>query len=88
MKALLLTEILSMGVAHTGAFLQIWELPHVENHITIYDLGRKLNNVFKWEETANSLRIARGEAREENYALYKATPAELAKRKAQALSRQ
>ena len=30
----------------------------------------------------------RVEAREENYALYKATPAELAKRKAQALSRQ
>ena len=72
MKALLLTGILSMGVAHTGAFLQIWELPHVENHITNYDMGRKLNNVFKWEETANSLRNARGEAREESYALYNA----------------
>lgn len=87
MKSLLLTGILSMGVAHTGAFLNIWELPHVQDHLTIQDFGRKVNNVTKWDEKTASLRDARTEAREENYALYKATPGELAKRRAQAKAR-
>ena len=48
----------TMGVAHTGAFLEVWDVPHVENHITVKDVGRKLNKVFKWEEQRDSLRGA------------------------------
>jgi hypothetical protein len=84
MKSLLLTGFLLMGVAHTGAFLSLWELPHVEDHITLQDFGRKLNKVTKWDEKKESLRDARAVAREQNYDLYKTTPGELAKRKAQA----
>ena len=73
-----------MGVAHAGAFLSLWELPHVEDHITLQDFGRKLNKVTNWDEKKESLRDARAAAREKNYALFKATPEELAKRKAQA----
>ena len=73
-----------MGVAHAGAFLSLWGLPHVEDHITLQDFGRKLNKVTNWDEKKESLRDARAAAREKNYALFKATPEELAKRKAQA----
>ena len=74
MKSLLFTAILSMGVAHTGAFLDVWELPHVKNHMTIKDLGRKLNNVTNWNEKTDSLRDRRDKAADENYALYDNQP--------------
>ena len=70
MKSLLFTGVLTMGVAHTGAFLDIWEVPHVENHVTIHDVGRKLSKALKWDKTKDSLRDARDQAREENYSLY------------------
>ena len=70
MKSLLLTACLGMSVAHSGAFLSVWELPYVEDHLTIGDLGRKLNKVFKWKEFNDSLRQAREQARDENYAMY------------------
>ncbi len=83
MKSLFLTGLLVLGVAHAGAFLSIWKLPYVENHLTIKDFGRKLDNVVKWEEKSETLREARATARDENYALYnKATPEQEAKRKA------
>ena len=72
MKSLLLSAMAAMGVAHGGAFLNVWELPYVEDHFTAADLGRKLNNVFKWDETNDALRDARAEAREETFALYDA----------------
>ena len=74
MKSLLFTGFLSMGYAHTGAFLEVWELPHVEDHITIGDVGRKLNKVVKWKEQRDALRNARDKARDENYALYEEPP--------------
>ena len=70
MKSLLLTAMLGMGVAHSGAFLSVWELSYVEDHFTITDLGRKLNKVFKWGEFNDSLRDARTEARDKNIAIY------------------
>ena len=70
MKSLLFTGMLTMGVAHTGAFLDVWEVPHVENHLTFRDVGRKLNKVVKWDEQRDTLRDARTKAREENYSLY------------------
>ncbi len=71
MKSLFLTAFLSMGVAHTGAFLEVWELPHVRDHFTWQDLKRKLNNTFELDKKADSLRNARYKAAEKNYALYK-----------------
>lgn len=82
MKSLVLTGILALGVAHAGAFLSIWNLPHVEDHVTVKDFGRKLDKVFKWDEKSETLRDARTAARDENYALYQATPEQEARRKA------
>ena len=70
MKSLLLSTFLSMGVAHTGAFLSVWELPYVKDHFTYSDLTRKLDNVFEIKKTENSLRAARETAAQENYALF------------------
>jgi hypothetical protein len=72
MKSLLFTGLLTMGFAHTGAFLEVWELPHVKDHVTIGDVGRKLKKVVKWKEQRDALRNARNKARDENYALYQA----------------
>ena len=74
MKSLLSTAILILCVAHTGAFLCIWKRPYVDNHITRDDFGRKMNNVFKWDQKFGSLRQAREKAAEDNYALYRSTP--------------
>ncbi|MBL47562.1 MAG: hypothetical protein CMP28_01225 [Roseibacillus sp.] len=83
MKSLFFTAILVLGIAHTGAFLTIWDLPYVDNHITKDEFARKLNNVFKWDEKFGSLREAREKAAEDNYALYKATPEQAARRNEQ-----
>ena len=82
MKSLIFTGILALAVAHAGAFLSIWKLPHIEDHITVKDFGRKLDNVFKWNEKTETLRESRTTAQDENYALYQATPEQEAKRKA------
>jgi hypothetical protein len=55
-----------LGVAHTGAFLTVWELPHVRNHITIETVGHKMSKVLKWNKREESLRKARAEATGEN----------------------
>ena len=83
MKSLFFTALLVLGIAHTGAFLTIWELPYVDNHITKDEFGRKLNSVFKWDEKFGSLREAREKAAEENYALYGPTPAQATRQKEQ-----
>jgi hypothetical protein len=57
-------------VAHTGAFLTVWELPYARNHPTFSEVTRKLNEVTGWQETSDSLRDRRAEAARENYALY------------------
>lgn len=70
MKSLLITLLASVGVAHSGAFLSVWEVPYVRDHLTITDVGRKLNKVFKWDQFYSSLREARTDTREDNLALY------------------
>lgn len=69
MKSLLVTAILSLGVAHSGAFLEVWDVPYVQDHFTLRDLTRKLDRTFKVKETTETLRNARNEAAEENYSL-------------------
>lgn len=70
MKSLLITAVLSTGLAHTGAFLEVWSVPYVEDHFTLRDLGRKLDKVTNWNETANALRDRREEMADEHYAMY------------------
>ena len=83
MKSLVFTGMLSLAVAHAGAFLSVWDVPYIKDHLTVADLGRKLNKVFKWSEQANSLREARTEAREENFALLDDNnPEQIARRRA------
>ena len=82
MKSLILTAVAALGVAHSGAFLSIWEVPYVEDHITMKDFGRKLNHTFQIEEKTEKLRKSREVAAEENYALYNTpTPQQAAKRR-------
>ena len=66
MKSLLFSLLLVLGVAHTGAFLTVWELPHVRNHISIETVGHKMSKVLKWNKREESLRKARAEATGEN----------------------
>ena len=66
MKSLLFTTLLALGVAHAGAFLDIWELPYVKNHITIETLGHEMSKDLKWNQREESLRRARAQATGEN----------------------
>ncbi len=66
MKSLLFTILLALGVAHTGAFLAIWTLPYVKNHITIEELGHEMSKGLKWNQRQESLRKARVQATGEN----------------------
>ena len=61
-KSLFSALLLLLGVAHTGAFLTIWELPYVKNHITIETLGHEMSKTLKWNNREESLRKARAEA--------------------------
>ncbi|HAT18616.1 MAG TPA: hypothetical protein DCS85_00515 [Verrucomicrobiales bacterium] len=66
MKSLLFTLLLVLGVAHAGAFLAIWELPYLRNHITIEAVGHKMSKILKWNKREESLRKARAQATGEN----------------------
>ena len=66
MKSLLFTLLLVLGVAHIGAFLAVWELPYVRNHITIETVAHEMSKVLKWNKQEESLRKARAQATGEN----------------------
>ncbi len=76
MKSLLVSAFAAMGVFHGGAFLSVWEVPYMDEHLTYQDLGRKLNKVFKVEETYGALRKKREDVREENEAIFTEEPGE------------
>lgn len=69
MKSLILTALLSLTVLHSGAFLGVWNVPYVDDHLTLEDFTRKLDKVTHWNETTNSLRNKREQVAEDNYSL-------------------
>ncbi len=74
MKSLLISALSGMAVAHSGAFLTVWELPYVEEHLTYRDVGRKLNKVFKLDERFDALRDHRDAMRRKNEEIFAARP--------------
>ena len=65
-----MTALAGLAVVHGGAFLAVWELPYVSDHLTYRDVGRKLDNVFHIGQKIDSLRDKREARRRENEEIF------------------
>ena len=71
MKSFLLSLLSCVAIAYTGAFFEVWKLPHHESILTARDVGRKMEPLFEFTEDVRDIRDG---IREENEKVFITTP--------------
>ena len=59
MKSFLLSLFSCVTIAYTGAFIEVWTLPQHRDMVTVHDVIRKLQPMFKFTDGVREIRNGR-----------------------------